>query len=143
MKVFCDTSVLVAASIRKHPHYTRARPVLDAIATGSDRGFLSAHSLAEMFSALTMAPLLPRISPVEAHAMIDNNVRAHFQALTLTPEMYDRALEVCSRKAFSGGKIYDALLLECARRSKPDRIYTFNLRDFRLLPDLTSLIAAP
>ena len=50
------TSVLVAACIRQHPHYERARPLLEAIAAGKERGVISAHSLAEAFSALTSVP---------------------------------------------------------------------------------------
>jgi predicted nucleic acid-binding protein len=45
----------------------------------------------------------------------------------------------------SGGlKVYDALLIECARQSQADRIYTFNLQDFRrLAPDLVERLVAP
>jgi len=37
MTVFCDTSVLVAACIRKHPHYERARPILETLPAGGGR----------------------------------------------------------------------------------------------------------
>jgi hypothetical protein len=58
--------------------------------------------------------------------------------------MYERAIDACVRQSLSGGKIYDGLLIECARREHPDRIYTFNVADFRrLAPDLTSTIVAP
>jgi predicted nucleic acid-binding protein len=144
MTVFCDTSVLVAACIRKHPHYERARPVLQAIAGGMDVGLISAHSLAELFSALTSVPVLPRILPTEAQAIIAANIRRHFQLVAVTTRMYERAVEVCVGRGLGGGKVYDALLLECARHSQADRIYTFNLHDFRCLaPDLTDRIAAP
>ena len=40
--------------------------------------------------------------------------------------------------------MYDALLLECARATDAERIYTFNLGDFRrLAPDLAERMAAP
>jgi len=144
MTVFCDTSVLVAACIRKHPHYERARPVLETIASGKDAGVISAHSLAEAFSALTSVPLMPRILPSEARAMIVANIQRHFRLVAVTSEMYERAVEVCVGRGLGGGKVYDALLLECARQSNADRIYTFNLQDFRrLAPDLSDRIAAP
>ena len=144
MTVFCDTSVLVAACIRKHPHYERARPVLETIARGKEVGVISAHSLAEMFSALTSVPLVPRILPTEARAIIATNIQRHFQLVAVTPEMYERALEICVGRGLGGGKVYDALLIECARHSKADRIYTFNLHDFRrLAPDLADRITAP
>ena len=41
--------------------------------------------------------------------------------------------------------IYDALLLACAARSGAERVYTFNLSDFRELAsvDMQARIAAP
>ena len=144
MTVFCDTSVLIAACIRKHPHYERARPVLESIASGAMTGFVSVHSLAEAFSALTSVPIIPRILPSEARDIIATNIRKNFQLVSVTTEMYQRAIEVCVGCGIGGGKIYDALLLECARHSQADQIYTFNLQDFRrLAPDLGTRISAP
>ncbi len=144
MSIFCDTSVLVAACIRKHPHYERARPVLGDIAGGKEAGIISVLSLAEVFSALTSAPVMPRILPAEAREIIATNIRPFFQLVAVTPGMYGRAMEVCVGRGLGGGKIYDALLIECARHSKADRIYTFNLQDFRrLAPDLADRLAAP
>jgi predicted nucleic acid-binding protein len=144
MTVFCDTSVLVAACIRQHPHYERARPLLESIAGGKQIGVISLHSLAEAYSALTSVPVIPRILPSEAKTIISVNIRRHFQTIAMTPEMYERAVEVCSERGLGGGKVYDALLIECARHSQADRIYTFNLGDFRrLAPDLADRVAAP
>lgn len=144
MTVFCDTSVLVAACIRKHPHYERARPVLTSIASRNEVGFISTHSLPELFSALTSVPVVPRILPSEARAIITTNIQKHFQLVAVTPAMYERAMEICVGRGLGGGKVYDALLLECARHAQADRIYTFNLHDFRrLAPDLTDRITAP
>jgi predicted nucleic acid-binding protein len=144
MILFCDTSVLVAACIRNHPHYERARPVLEAIAGGRDKGLISAHSLAETYSALTQVPVMPRILPSEAMSIVTTNIRRHFEMVAVTAEMYDRAIESCTAHGLGGGKVYDALLLECARQSNADRIYTFNLHDFRVLaPDLAVRMAAP
>ncbi len=144
MTLFCDTSVLVAACIRNHPHHARARPVLESVAGGQAAGWMSAHSLAEVFSALTSVPLAPRILPLEAQAMIAANLRRHFRMVAVTERMYERAVEVCVGRGVGGGKVYDALLIECAREVPADRIYTFNLADFRrLAPDLSDRLCAP
>lgn len=144
MMVFCDTSVLVAACIRKHPHYERARPLLEAIASGKETGVISAHSIPETFSALTSVPLVPRITPSEAQTIIATNIQRHFQLVTVTPDLYARAVTNCVGRGLGDGKVYDALLIECARHSNADRIYTFNLHDFRrLAPDLVDRIVAP
>lgn len=142
--IFCDTSVLVAASIRKHPHYGRARPVLQRVAAGEDTGVISAHSIAETFSALTSVPVVPRVLPPEARDIIAVNIRAHFQLVDVAPHMYDDAVKTCVMHGYGGGRVYDAVLLGCARQCGAERIYTFNIRDFRrLAPDLADRIVAP
>ena len=111
MTLFCDTSVLVAACIRHHPHYERARPVLEAIAGGKEQGVISAHSLAEAYSALTSVPLVPRILPSQARDMVSTNILPHFTSIAVTAGMYERAIETCAARGLGGGKVYDALLL--------------------------------
>jgi predicted nucleic acid-binding protein len=144
MRVFCDTSVLVAGSVKRHPHFSRAFPALEAIARGHDEGIASAHSVAEMFSALTSLPLAPRILPTEAERMVETNLLRSFRLEPITARMYQRAMEVCVRRGQGGGMIYDALLIECARSTTCDRILTLNMGDFRALaPDLDSQLHAP
>ena len=47
-------------------------------------------------------------------------------------------------KGIVGGVVYDALLLACAEKSECDRIYTYNVADFRrLAPRLEKIITAP
>ena len=144
MKIFCDTSVLVAACVGQHPHFARAHPLLAAVKRGEHEGCISAHTLAELYSVLTSLPVTPRITPAEAVRMIAQNVEALFRMVPVTAAMYRRALQQCEARGLAGGAVYDALLIECARSASVDRIYTFNLRDFhRLAPDLTARIAAP
>jgi len=144
MVVFCDTSVLVAGCVRHHPHFPRARAVLESVAGKQDEGHVSCHTLAELYSALTSLPVTPRLLPAEAERMIDTNVRPHFRLIRVTNAMYGRAVSACVARSLTGGKVYDALLLECARTAGCQRIYTFNVRDFRdLAPDLAELIVAP
>jgi len=44
----------------------------------------------------------------------------------------------------SGGMIYDALLLACARKVQAERIYTWNVKHFQTVaPDLADRIMTP
>jgi predicted nucleic acid-binding protein len=133
MDVFFDTTVLVAASEQSHPHYGQARPVLLRVAAGEDRGFVCLHSIAEIYAALTRLPVRPRIRPVEAARIIGENILPHFALVPLEKEDYARALDVMASGGLVGAKIYDVLLLHCAVRCAVERIYTFNLADFRQL----------
>jgi len=145
VEVFFDSSVLVAASERSHPHYARALPALKRVTAGQDHGFISGHSIAEVYAVLTRIPVRPRIHPTEAARIIRENIIPHFEVVPIGKKDYLQALNAVADGGWSGGKVYDALLINCATRSAADRIYTFNLTDFRrLAPDgLRDKIAAP
>ena len=145
MDIFFDTTVLVAASERSHPHYAQAWPALRRVAIGKDNGFVSAHSVAEVYASLTRLPVLPRIHPVEASRIINENILPHFEVIPILKSDYLAALKSVTSGGWSGAKIYDALLLCCAAKREMDRIYTFDLADFRLLApaSLQGKICAP
>ena len=145
MNIFFDTTVLVAASSQGHPHHLQAFPALRRVKAGKDRGFISTHSIAEVYAALTRLPVEPRIHPMEAARIVTDNLLPHFGTVPLGKADYLAALNTVKDGGWSGAKIYDALLLCCAAKCTADRIYTFNLTDFRrLAPDsLRDKICAP
>jgi predicted nucleic acid-binding protein len=144
LRIFCDTSVLVAGCVRLHPHFNRARPVLEAAFAKKGEFLISSHSLAEIYSVLTNLPLQPKIMPTEAKLIIETNILPSFRRVAVTTKMYEKAIRLCAEQGWAGGVVCDALLLECARSAAADRIYTFNTRDFlRLAPDLAARISAP
>jgi len=145
MRVFLDTSVLVAASVHSHPHYIQALPTLDRVADGKDEGFISTHSIAEVFTGLTRLPLLPRIHPTEATRIITANLLPYLKTVPIDKDDYLQALAITEQSGWGRAKIYDVLLLVCAGKSEAERIYTFNLRDFRALapPALQPKICTP
>jgi predicted nucleic acid-binding protein len=137
VKVFFDTSVLVAASEQGHPHYGQALPALRRVTGRKDQGFMSVHSIAEMYAALTRLPVRPRIHPAEAVRIITDNILPHFEAVPIGKKDYIEAFKLVGNGGWSGAKIYDALLMGCAAKCAADRIYTFNLADFKLLASAT------
>ena len=103
------------------------------------------HSIAEAFAALTRLPVKPRIHPVEAARIVTENILPHFEIVALGKEDYLEALNTMATGGWAGAKIYDALLLRCAARCPVERIYTFNVGDFRQLAPagLQEKICAP
>ena len=145
MDVFFDTTVLVAASEQSHPHYAQARPALLRVAAGQDKGFIGLHSIAEVYAALTRLPVQPRIHPGEAARIVTDNILPHFEVISLGKKDYLEALNTMASGGWIGAKIYDALLLRAAARCAVERIYTFNLGDFKQLAPagLQEKICAP
>ncbi len=115
------------------------------VIAGKDKGFVSQHSIAEVYAALTRMPVVPRIHPLEAARIIRDNILRNFETIAVEKDDYLEALKIVSESGWAGAKIYDALLLRCADKSQAQRIYTFNLKDFQQLATgrLQRLICAP
>ncbi|MGH9437354.1 MAG: type II toxin-antitoxin system VapC family toxin [Terriglobia bacterium] len=145
MNVFFDTTVLVAASSQSHPQHGQAFPALRRVAIRQDVGFISTHSIAELYAALTRLPVEPRIHPVEAARIVTENIVPHFEAVPVDKEDYLDAMNTVKNGGWRGAKIYDAIILRCAAKCRLDRLYTFNLKDFNLLApeSLQGKICAP
>jgi predicted nucleic acid-binding protein len=129
--VFFDTSVLVASASDAHRHFAQASAVVARVAAGKDEGWISQHSIAELYAVLTRLPVVPRIHPLEAVSIIRDNILKNFEVVGIDKKDYLAVVEAVSQSGWPGAKIYDALLLRCAEKCLAQRIYTFNLRDFQ------------
>src|ERR1035437_5282203 len=142
---YTDTSVLVAAAVRHHPHNAPALAVLAALIGRKHRGYPSAHSLTEVYSVLTRTPSKAPLYPSEAWQIIEQMILPQMELVTLTPREYREVVRHCAVNGWVGGKVHDAVHLRCAQKVGSDRVYTFNVKDFRALApsDLADKIAMP
>lgn len=145
MKVFLDTSVLIASVLEKHEAHSRALVILERVQNGKDEGFVSAHTLAEMYATLTKLPVPMRHSPSQALQSIEENVVKYFTISSLSAGDYHGLLREAAMAGIQGGTIYDAVLLRSAIKTGADRIYTLNLKHFQAVApsNISSLIFAP
>ena len=142
MKAFFDSSVLVAAFYGAHVHHAAS---LAAIQSATKKtASCAAHTLAEVYSVMTRLPVRPRISPEQGLLFIES-IRERFTVVTLSDKEYYEVIAAAAGRGIGGGKIYDALILRCAEKSKAEAIFTLNLTDFRQLaaPELSSRIRTP
>jgi predicted nucleic acid-binding protein len=144
MKVYCDTSVLVAASVSAHPHHTQSLALFAQVRAGKLEGVVSTHGTAEFYAVVTRAPLIPPIYPSEAWRLLAENILPHFQVAELSAVQYRSVLRQAAEKGWTGGLVYDALHLAAATGNRCKRIYTFNLRHFlQIAPELQEIICSP
>jgi predicted nucleic acid-binding protein len=144
MKVYCDTSVLVAASISNHPHRLQSLALLERARGGEVEGVISAHGIAEFYAVLTRAPLNPPVYPSEVWQILSRNILPSFKVVEVGATQYKTVLQRAAEKGWIGGLIYDALHLAAASSNHCKRIYTFNLRHFlKLAPELRDIILSP
>jgi len=144
MKVYCDTSVLIAGSVLSHPHYPQALALLTQVRARKLEGVISAHGTAEFYAVLTRAPLIPPVYPSEAWRLLAENLLPYFHVAVLSAAQHKSVLRRAAEQGWAGGLVYDALHVASATSSQCQRIYTFNLRHFlQVAPQLHDVICSP
>jgi len=141
MKEFFDTSVLVAAFWGGHAHHNTS---ISRLGTANKKqSACGVHSLAEVYAVMTALPVKPMIPPEQALLFVEE-VRKRLTLVSLNGEEYFAAIQKAAGDGFSGGRIYDALLLACAAKVKAQSIYTWNLKHYQAIaPELAAAIRNP
>lgn len=140
MKVFCDTSVLVAAVDANHIHHGPSERIVRALS--AREGNCSLHSIAECYSTLTGTPRLGgRFPPSVVLSTLRELVKV-FTPHALSAAEYLKVVEECASR---GGVIYDAVIFACAQKVDADVLFTWNVDDFKRVatPDWVRRIQAP
>jgi len=141
MKEFFDTSVLVAAFWGGHVHHA---PSLQRFAAAEKKhSACGIHSLAEVYAVMTALPVKPMIPPEQAFLFVEE-VRNRLTLVSLSAKEYFAAIQTAASRGFTGGRIYDSLLLACAAKCKAQAVYTGNLKHYQsLAPDLAPRMQTP
>src|SRR5260370_6479563 len=141
MQGLLDSCVLVAALWGGHVHHV---PSLKRFAAAEKRhSACGLHSLAEVYAVMTALPVKPMIPPEQALLFVEE-VRHRLILVSLSAEEYFAAIQNAASRGFTGGRIYDSLLLSCAAQSKAPPVYTRNLKHYQsLAPDLAPRIQTP
>ena len=132
MKAFLDTSVLVAAFYADHVHHQSSLDLF--VRYGKNNACCGAHSLAEVYATLTTMPGQRRVAG-DAAMLFLSDIRERLTLIALDPAEYYAAIDQAAANGTAGAAIYDALLGHCACKAGAEAIYTWNLKDFRRLPD--------
>ena len=141
MKEFFDTSVLTAAFRSEHVHHV---PSLKRFAVAEKKhSACGMHSLAEVYSVMTSMPVRPMIPPEQALLFVEE-IRKRLTLVSLSSEEYFTVIQSTASRGFTGGRIYDSLLLACAAKCKAQAVYTWNLKHYQsLAPALAPRIQTP
>lgn len=144
MRVLFDTSVLVAAMIEAHPAHKRGFPWLRKAVEGEDDGFVTLHTIAELYTILTALPVSPSITPSLAERLIQHNVVDKLKIVPLTEQDYLEIVDRLVKSGLGGGIIYDALIIKAAEKIGVDKVLSFNVRDFqRVSPEFAEKVVSP
>lgn len=130
MKEFFDTSVLIGAFWRGHPHHETSLKLVSA--ANKRRSACAAHTLAEVYATMTALPVKELILSDQALLFVQE-ARNRCTIVTLTEDEYYTTIEQAVARGLASGRVYDALLLCCAAKVKAEIIYTWNIKHFRVI----------
>lgn len=73
-----------------------------------------------------------------------DSVEERMEIISLNSREYRLAMEAAARGGIVGGRIYDALLAECALKARATRILTWNISHFQSLrPEVAAKVQTP
>jgi predicted nucleic acid-binding protein len=125
-----DTSCLVAAVVRPHPHHQQAVAELARRLARAERLVLAAPTLGEAYSVLTRSPGFLRYSGVDALELLRANFVERAEIVALTADEYWATLRSAPAEQVLGGRIYDRLIAACAAKAGVSALLTFNADHF-------------
>ena len=130
MKWFFDTSVLIPVFLEDHEHHG---PSLAAfLAAKKEQGCCAAHSLAELYSALTRLPGKHRLSGEQVLLFLEA-IEERLTVVALDGAEYQSVIKQAAAAGIVGGMLYDALIAQCALKARAEKIYTWNVEHFQRL----------
>jgi len=139
--IFLDTSVLIAVAQVSHERHKASLDLWSQCT--STQTAISTHTIAEVYNTLTAMPPALRLSPGNAVVALETFLQ-RLTPITLSAEEYTESIRRAANLGLSGGIVYDALHLACARKIAAEQIYTWNVRHFRMAaPDLAERIVTP
>jgi predicted nucleic acid-binding protein len=139
--IFLDTSVLIATAQVSHTRHKPSRELWNQCVRHP--AAVSNHTIAELYNTLSAMPPSLRLAPRDAVLAVETFLQ-RLTPVALSAEEYLETLRRTANLGHSGGMIYDALHLACARKVQAEQIYTWNVKHFQMVaPDLADRIVTP
>lgn len=145
MKLFFDTSTLIAALVEGHPAHHIAYPRLHSVKVGHNIDLLSAHSLAELYSKLTRIPFVGgALTTAKAQQLIKTDIVSVLAVIPLSGDDYSNIVKHLAQQNLAGGIIFDALIFYAAIKADADQLLTLNPKHFRqIYSEFADLVVEP
>jgi predicted nucleic acid-binding protein len=132
--VAVDTSCMVAAVCSWHEHHPAAAAEINRCLQRGQRLCVPAPALVETYAVLTRLPPPHRLAASDAWALIEANFVTGALLEGLDADTYVDLLRRVAGQDVAGGRTYDAVIGECARKARAAVLLTFNRRHFDPAP---------
>jgi predicted nucleic acid-binding protein len=137
-----DTSCMVAAVMSWHEHHERARAEIEKRLGRMETMVIAGPALIETYSVLTRLPAPHRLSAVDARALLQANFLDSVEVVVLSAAAYRSLIKEAPESGIAGGRTYDAVIAECARKAGAAALLTFNDKHFSVFGSQSLQIVA-
>lgn len=135
MEIFAvDASCMIAAVCGWHQEHEAAAAAIGERLDRGDRIAVPTHALAEAYAVLTRLPSPHRLAPGDAWTLLEANFARPGALAGLAGRDYVTLLARLAAEGIGGGRTYDAIIGESARRAQASVLLTFNPRHFDPAP---------
>jgi predicted nucleic acid-binding protein len=132
---------MIASVCAWHESHKKTAAEISARLDAGQELVIAAHSLAETYAVLTRLPAPHRLSPSDAATLVKANFANAATVIALNAVDYKRLIATLPGREVSGGRTYDYLVVECARKAKVFSIVTLNDKHFSsLVSDATEIV---
>jgi predicted nucleic acid-binding protein len=121
---------MVSALCAWHEHHAAAVDEISRRLEQRQPLIVAAPALIEAYAVLTRLPPPHRLGPDDALALLEANFLEPAKVLTLDGRAYRALLRSAPGQSIVGGRVYDAVIVECAIKGGATALLTFNERDF-------------
>ena len=121
---------MVAAVCSWHEHHAAAVAEIERRLDRRERLCVPAPALVEAYAVLTRLPPPHRLAAADAWTLVEANFVAQATVTALDAAAYVDVLRRASIDDLAGGRTYDAVIGECARKGGAGVLLTFNRRHF-------------
>jgi predicted nucleic acid-binding protein len=135
-----DTNCIVAVVCDWHADQRAAIAELERRIDRGESMAVPVHALTEAYSVLTRFPAPHRIAAAEAWRLLKTGFSDMGRVVSLTVRQHVALLERLAESGVSGGRVYDAIIAECAVQTGAGALLTFNPRHFEPAPEGLAIV---
>ena len=135
-----DANCMIAVVCEWHADHRAARAEIERRLDRGERMSVAAHALTEAYSVLTRFPAPHRLACADAWKVLKAGFAESGTVVTLTAAQQLLLLRRLADNGVGGGRVYDALIGECAAKAGAGVLLTFNPRHFDPAPKGVSVV---
>jgi predicted nucleic acid-binding protein len=122
---------MVPAVSAWHEHHERAANEIERRLSRGEAMVLAAPALVESYSVLSRLPSPYRLPAADALTILDATFMSAAEIVAIDGAAYRALLRRAPSDGVVGGRIYDSIIVACARAANVATLLTFNERHFR------------